>query len=622
MQPTFQLTDHNAAHVAQICRLAGGMPLGILLTAAWSHLLTPAEIGAEMQADIDFVAVDMPDLPARQRSMRAVFDHSWAQLSQAEQQMLAGLSVFRGGFTREAAQAVVGATLRHLLGLVNKSLLQRNVERGRFHMHELVRQLAEEKLQAADDEDAVRAAHGNYYLMLFDKHRSVIAGQRQSESLRILAADDQNIQAAWLWAAANNETTLLLTALEPFHFFFSHSGRDFEIKQLYREALLLLQGEDPNLEDLESESTLLRASILNRLQERGFALDDQGTAVDIDRLYAYSQARGAKREEAITCQHLGFRELERQNMPQAMVYFQRQISLLESIDSPFRLTHCLTNMSSMAFRAGKIEQGWLWAQRCLRMATESNDRINKPGALAILGAHTLGVKRDYTAADTLFAEVTVLGLELLADNLTATVASLGLAYQAYIALLQGDLKLAKQFSREQQEVVALRNNSRDKADAMFIHYLLDATVGTYRVIDPERLQLVSVGHRWFADFTARLNACGLGQTEAAVASLIQELSVPLTMIWPSLILANLPIAATIMLERGDQVRAVELLAMGRAHPACPIGWWEKMALVQTLDARLQAALSPAAYAAAQARGQKMDVQETAAALLDDLKAMV
>jgi hypothetical protein len=94
------------------------------------------------------------------------------------------------------------------------------------------------------------------------------------------------------------------------------------------------------------------------------------------------------------------------------------------------------------------------------------------------------------------------------------------------------------------------------------------------------------------------------------------------MVWPSIILANLPVAAYILLERGEPVRAIELLAMGRAHPDCPIGWWEIMELVQTLDARLQADLSPAAYAAAQARGQKMDVQETAKGLLDDLKAMV
>ena len=79
------------------------------------------------------------------------------------------------------------------------------------------------------------------------------------------------------------------------------------------------------------------------------------------------------------------------------------------------------------------------------------------------------------------------------------------------------------------------------------------------------------------------------------------------------------VATFIVFERGDSVRAAELLAMGRAHSACPIGWWEKTDLFQKLDARLQTELSTASLAGAEARGQTLDVQETAKVLLDDLK---
>ena len=78
--------------------------------------------------------------------------------------------------------------------------------------------------------------------------------------------------------------------------------------------------------------------------------------------------------------------------------------------------------------------------------------------------------------------------------------------------------------------------------------------------------------------------------------------------------------AFILVEQGEYARAAALLAMGRAHPACPRGWWDSMALVQDLEARLQAELSPEEYAVA--RGREMVVGETAVSLLAELKAMV
>ena len=91
----FTLNDTSLTHIARICRLTEGMPLGIVLAAAWLDMLSLAEIADEMQADIDFLATEMGDLPPRQRSMRAVFDYSWALLTEKEQDVLATLSIFR-----------------------------------------------------------------------------------------------------------------------------------------------------------------------------------------------------------------------------------------------------------------------------------------------------------------------------------------------------------------------------------------------------------------------------------------------------------------------------------------------------------------------------------------------
>jgi predicted ATPase len=117
VQPDFALTADNQTDILTICRRVEGMPLGIVLAAAWLGALTPAAIAAEMKHDPDFLAADMADAPERQRSIRAAFNHSWRLLSQQEQAIFARLSVFRGGFSLEAAQTVTGTTLRDLQAL-------------------------------------------------------------------------------------------------------------------------------------------------------------------------------------------------------------------------------------------------------------------------------------------------------------------------------------------------------------------------------------------------------------------------------------------------------------------------------------------------------------------------
>ncbi len=144
------LDEAELAAVVRICQLAQGMPLAILLAAAWGELLAPTEIAAEIERDVAFLrtaaAHNEADFSVHQQSMHAIFNHSWALLTPAEQQTLARMSIFRGGCTRPVAQQVTGGSLRDLLSLVHKSLLVRDSASGRFTVHELLRQMAAEKL--------------------------------------------------------------------------------------------------------------------------------------------------------------------------------------------------------------------------------------------------------------------------------------------------------------------------------------------------------------------------------------------------------------------------------------------------------------------------------------------
>jgi predicted ATPase/transcriptional regulator with XRE-family HTH domain len=117
--PKFSLDSANAQEIVHICRLVGGMPLAIILAAAWVEVLSPAEIGIELSQGFGFLEAELYDLPDRHQSMNAVLAQSWQRLSEVERVALMRLSVFRGGFTRQAAQSVAGATLQTLSALVN-----------------------------------------------------------------------------------------------------------------------------------------------------------------------------------------------------------------------------------------------------------------------------------------------------------------------------------------------------------------------------------------------------------------------------------------------------------------------------------------------------------------------
>ena len=109
--------------VQEICRLVEGMPLAIELAASWLKTLDCAAIAGEIQGSLDFLSTSTRNVPARHRSIQAVFDHSWALLTKEERLAFKRLSVFRDGFGQTAAHEIAGATLPLLSGLVDKSLL-------------------------------------------------------------------------------------------------------------------------------------------------------------------------------------------------------------------------------------------------------------------------------------------------------------------------------------------------------------------------------------------------------------------------------------------------------------------------------------------------------------------
>src|SRR5688572_14909392 len=127
--------ENDPACATQVCQMVNGLPLALLLAASWGRTLGCREIIQEIQNSIQFLQAHQKTFPEKHRSMQAVFDYSWQLLSAREQAALRKLSVFRGGFDRNAAAEVAGADLALLAALVDHSLIER-VSNDRYQIHE------------------------------------------------------------------------------------------------------------------------------------------------------------------------------------------------------------------------------------------------------------------------------------------------------------------------------------------------------------------------------------------------------------------------------------------------------------------------------------------------------
>jgi predicted ATPase/DNA-binding SARP family transcriptional activator len=208
----FNLAPADYAAVTQICRLVGGLPLGIELAASWTRLLSCAEIAQEIEQGLDFLAVSTRNMPAQHQNLRAVFDQSWTLLTPAEQQLLQALTIFQGSFTRPAAADVAGATLSLLSGLIDKSLLRRQGP-DRYSLHELIRQYAAERLQADGAAyQEVEARHGSYFLNWLAESEASLFSHLRSRVFEQLTASVGDLRAAWEWGLAQRQWDPLLRA--------------------------------------------------------------------------------------------------------------------------------------------------------------------------------------------------------------------------------------------------------------------------------------------------------------------------------------------------------------------------------------------------------------------------
>jgi predicted ATPase/DNA-binding SARP family transcriptional activator/Tfp pilus assembly protein PilF len=256
----------NALEIGTICRLSNGLPLALELAAAWVRLLPCAEIAHELAAGLEVLQPTFGD-----RGLRAAFERSWQLAAPHEREVLSQLSIFAGGFPREAARAVAGASLPALATLVDVSLLrvEQRADSSRFSLHPLLREFTREKLRANPARlDVAQRRHTDYYarfLQRFADFRRV----EQKTALDAIGLELEDCIAAWNRAVEAGDTAYLAAAAAPLEKYFNVRGRFTEGISLFERARDAL---DETVQSHVAALTFIEAS-LGILLYRAGALD-------------------------------------------------------------------------------------------------------------------------------------------------------------------------------------------------------------------------------------------------------------------------------------------------------------------------------------------------------------
>lgn len=210
VKPNFTLTNENAPAVAEICARVDGLPLAIELAAARVKLLPPQAMLKRLENRLTFLTGGARDLPARQQTLRSTMDWSYDLLNESEQTLFNRMSVFVGGCTLEAAEAVCNADralnvqpLDVLASLIDQNLLREEEtdDEPRFGMLETIREYALERLAASGAMAALGQRHADYYLALAERADPLLETPQQALELDRLHREYDNLRAALDWFA-------------------------------------------------------------------------------------------------------------------------------------------------------------------------------------------------------------------------------------------------------------------------------------------------------------------------------------------------------------------------------------------------------------------------------------
>ena len=406
-QPSFQVTDANAAAVADICQHLDGIPLAIELAAARVRGLSVENIAARLSDRFGLLAKgDRTALP-RQQTLRALIDWSYDLLAPDERLLFQRLAVFAGNFTLEAAEAVcsdAGLDRDNVLGLltqlVEKSLVTLESGGQRYRLLDTVRHYALGRLRESGEEDAIRSAHLDCYLALVEKARPELEGPQQADWLEVIDFERENILSAHEFCndAANGAELgrRLATATKPYWFMRGLLGLGFRVSV---EALNRLE---------KSTNASGRCHALFDAGQYCSFMGRYAEARDfLQESLALARALGDKRLAAEALQPLGLAWSGLGELATAREYLEEGLALARDGGSRRELAAALNSVAQLDRSEGKLDDADVLYADVVELARELGDLESV--ALGLLNRAIVATGRgDVEAARGMLVEVIAL----------------------------------------------------------------------------------------------------------------------------------------------------------------------------------------------------------------------
>jgi predicted ATPase/DNA-binding XRE family transcriptional regulator len=408
-QPAFRLDASNASAVADICCRLDGLPLAIELAAVRVRLLTPEALRMRLVHRLQLLTGGAHDLPARQRTLRDAIGWSYDLLSEAERTLFRRLSVFEGGYTLEAAEAVCredgdldGSVIDGVASLIAQSLVQQQEGvdcEPRYSMLESIREYAREQLEASGEGPVVQDHHGDWFLAFVEAAEPELRGPRQVAWLERLARDHGNVRAALRYAAEAHHVESGLRMAGALWRFWQIRGHLREGRAWLDRLLALPEA---------SARTAGRARALNAAGFLAFLLGDYPTARALhEESLAIRRDLGEPLGVVESLHNLGLTVRCQAEHAAAQTLFLEGLTISRTIADHFWEARLLLGLARTYFYQGEHAASGALLEESLRISTEVGDLVGQAIALGDLSdiAHATG---DAGRARALIAESFVL----------------------------------------------------------------------------------------------------------------------------------------------------------------------------------------------------------------------
>jgi len=406
----FALNETNESAVAEICRRLDGIPLAIELAAARVRMMSPGEILDRLSDRFRLLTLGGRTAPSRHQTLQATLEWSYRLLSESEQILFNRLSVFAGGFTLEAAEAVCagdGLTRDQILdllaALVDKSLVVAGEDsrgRSRYTLLETLREYARERLEKSGERET-RMRHATYFFGIAVETEPLLRGPEQATILRQLEDEHDNLRAALQWLIDVNEIELELNLAGALVQFWLMHGHVTDGRQWFAGRIIG-----------SSAGAAIRAKALKGQGNLAWRQADfiEATA-SMEASLAIWRELGDKAGVADALNRLGTICRMQGDPSSARAYFEQSLALARDTDDRFEIGRALNNLGTLASDRGDYEASRSFLLESLALTQGMGDRSGIALATANL-AELLLEQADYEGARTRYEESLLIGREL------------------------------------------------------------------------------------------------------------------------------------------------------------------------------------------------------------------